>query len=200
MITILVRTSNRPTLFKRMFESVINQTFTDWRMIVSYDNHEANDYLINYLPHYYGRVRAYPVNPDKKFPMFYDLYCNDLKEQVTDGWFFFLDDDDFLVNKFALETISKRLVEDRGLICQFMRNRKPKPNKQLMDLKQIIRGKIGMPCLFLHAKYKNIADLDGQVAGDYRWIKEVSEKIPVDFVPIPVVVAGNNGMHGKMEN
>lgn len=177
-----------------MFESVEAQTYKDWRMIVSYDKDDA----LRYIPEKCN-VNAHRVYPRKGYPYFYDLYCNELKNQVLDGWFFFLDDDDFLVDTNSLQTISEKLQEDRGLICQFIRNRRPKPSDGLMQAKRIIRGNIGMPCLFLHAKHKNIADLDGQAGGDYRWIKNVSEKIPVDFFTIPVVATDNNRLYGKME-
>jgi glycosyltransferase involved in cell wall biosynthesis len=44
MITILIRTSNRPQQFKRCIDSVINQTYKDWKVIVCID---GDDYVPN---------------------------------------------------------------------------------------------------------------------------------------------------------
>ena len=34
-----------------------------------------------------------------------------------------------------------------------------------------VSGKIGLPCLVLHSKYKDIADIEIGDNGDYKWIK-----------------------------
>lgn len=181
MISILIRTSNRPALFKRALQSVKNQTYKDIRVIVSYDNDEA----LKYIP---AEIEKIKVSADKSEPYFYDLYCNDLKELVTEGWFMFLDDDDYLY-KDCLKRIAPFLSVNEAIICQFLRGRKVKPSRLLMKAKQIIWGKIGMPCIILHHSHKNIAQFCSHVPADYIFIKEVSEKLPVRFVPVVVVAA-----------
>ena len=193
MINILVRTSNRPELFKRMLASVQAQTFKDWRLIVGYDNPLALAYIPND-----PKIDSLCMVPQREHLFFWNMYCNDLKQQVTDGWFFYLDDDDFLVNKFSLEVIARHLTVDAGVICQFVRNKKLKPHQIYINSKQIIRGKIGGSCIFLHASHKNLADWDGGRAADYRFIKEIESKLPLKFVAVPVVAAGNNGLHGRI--
>lgn len=200
MINILVRTSNRPTQFKRMFNSVLEQRYTDWRIIIAYDNDEALSYIppSNFPKSGPGRKSIkIKVTPNTSIQFPWNLYCNELKDQVEDGHFFYLDDDDYLKDKFVLESISKHLKEGEGTICQFMRGKVAKPQKVYMDRKEIISGKIGGSCLFLHHSQKNVADWDAGPAADYRWIKAVSEKVKLNWVPIPVVVAGGKGL-GKI--
>lgn len=194
MINILVRTSNRPELFKRMLASVKQQTFKDWKMIVAIDSLQA----FNYIPTNHPQIDIIKVFPQKEYLFFWNLYCNDLKKHVQDGWFFYLDDDDYLATSRSLENIAKHLTIDAGTICQFIRNRKPKPHQIYIDSKKIIRGKIGGSCIFLHASHKFIADWDGGKAADYRFIIAVAEKVKLNWVAIPVVMAGNNGLHGRI--
>jgi hypothetical protein len=93
-----------------------------------------------------------------------------------------------------------------GYICQFLRGNKkkpplPSPTPWLkwaeFPPSAVVRGKIGGSCIFLHHSQKNVANWDGKKAADYRFIKAVAEKIPLEFVPVVVVKAGNNGRLGK---
>lgn len=192
MINILVRTSNRPEQFKRMFESVLAQTFKEWQIIVAFDNDKA----VSYIPQH-PKVKSFRVNTHTPDPYYWNLYCNDLKSEVTEGWFFYLDDDDYLRDKFVLESISMHLREGEGTICQFMRGRIAKPQKPYFNRKEIVSGKIGGSCLFLHHSQKNVSDWTAGHSADYRWIKAVSEKVKLNWIPIPVVVAGGKGF-GKV--
>lgn len=125
----------------------------------------------------------------------YNLYCNELKSRVEDGWFFFLDSDDQLVHG-ALHKLAPHLIDpDEAVIVQMIRvSRGHIRSKPVRD--EIARGKIGMPCMILHAKHKDLADVTATEDGDYQWIKAVTDKLKWKFVPIPVVNAGRRG-HGK---
>jgi len=178
LINILIRTSHRKELFQRCLKSITEQTYQNVRVVVSYD-HECD-----YIPDWCDKIRVQPGLKD----YYWNLYCNELKEQVTDGWFFFLDDDDYLIDSTALQRISQHLFEPtEGVICQFIRWGRRKPNIYCMASKSIIRGKIGMPCIFLHHSKKDVAYFDDQPAADYRFIKEMSEKIKMRFVTEVVV-------------
>ena len=114
----------------------------------------------------------------------YNLYCNELKANVNEGYFFFLDSDDTVIN-WSIERIKPYLQEDKALIVQMLRNGRPKPRNGLIE-----KGKIGMPCMILHSKHKHLADVPATEDGDYQWIKAVTDKIGYEFVPIPLVDAG----------
>jgi hypothetical protein len=141
------------------------------------------DELINYKVYKGGKVSDYS----------YNLYCNELKSQVEDGWFFFLDSDDFII-KGSVDKLcnvlyySNKTYEDKALIVQMLRNGRPKPREGKIE-----KGKIGMPCMILHSKHKTLADVTATEWGDYDWIKAVTDKIGFDFVPIPLVDAGKRG-------
>ena len=161
-INILIRT-HRPLLFERCIKSVELQTYKNINVII----HKTEN-----------RTKGYD----------YNLYCNILKEQVTDGWFMFLDDDDVLNNPKVIERLAWYLLfEDELVIIQMIRNGRPKPSDKLMDERKIERGKIGMPCFVLHSKHKNITNFDNSECADYNFIKRCSELLPVKLIKLPVV-------------
>lgn len=120
----------------------------------------------------------------------YNLYCNELKSQVEDGYFFFLDSDDFVIDG-AIDLIRPKLKEACANIVQMLRNGRPKPAANTIK-----RGHIGMPCLVLHASHKDVADVTAKEIGDYEWISSVANKLPINFIPIPLVNAGSRS-HGR---
>ena len=201
MINILIRHSEgRKEELKRCIASIQNQLYKSLHLIVSADSEVAHQSVFDILEPAglsYQIVRV----QNTSVPFHWNFYCNNLKEHVTSGWFFYLDDDDTLVDSYCLKQISTHLIYPyQAVICQFLRKGKPKPigqyaGKMLPD--QVIRGKIGGSCIFLHAMNKNIAHWDGQRAADFRFIRDVSMKLPMLYVPIPVVRAENNGRKGK---
>lgn len=192
LLNLLIRTSNRPIQFKRCIESIYAQTSKDINIIVSYDREEALDYI----PHYISKVRVWP-EINALYP--YNLYCNDLKRLVTSGWFAYLDDDDFIINPRSIEKIRTHLLnKDEAVICQFTRNGRVKPPFRQMDEGRIVKGYIGMPCIFLHHSHKDVAEFRATEDADYFFIKEVAEKMKTKFVTIPVVESPKRNW-GKME-
>lgn len=189
LINILIRTSNRPELFRRAVDSVLNQTYRNIRIIVSVDNPKAAAYAKEF--------ECVHVFKKPGWPYFYNLYCNELKRKVTEGYFFFLDDDDFLDNPFVIEQMIPHLEEDKAVLCQFKRNGRPKPPNIQMKDRIIWKGWVGLPCLWLHHSKKDLAHLTGMVDyGDYLYIKKISELMPVKFVQ-QIVVATDRRSWGK---
>lgn len=188
LINVLIRTSNRPQLFIRCLASIQNQTYRNIRIIVGYDNDQA----VNYVPSF---IETIPVHANKGIPFYYDLYCNQLKKYVDEGWFMFLDDDDFLHSPTVLQDISAHMNgEHEAIICQFLRKGTPKPATSRIERRQIIEGKIGLPCLLLHSKHKGLSGLDGYAGGDYRYILSVAQMVKTLFVPMVVVETDRRSM------
>lgn len=182
LINILIRTSNRPTGFARCLRSIVTQSYPNIRIIIGYDNDKA----LTYIP---VGLEAVPMFADRSVPFFYDLYCNQLKAMVTDGYFLFLDDDDIL----KPDVLKNIPLTGNGAIVQLQRQNNIVP----IDL-NLRRGQVGMPCLILHHSLNNIAMIPGTGAGDYFWIKSVLEQVTLPFVPMVVVYSFNRGL-GKEE-
>lgn len=192
LVNILVRTSKRERAFKRMYDSILRQTYPNIRVIVSYDNPTA----LRYIPKGLTKIQ---VHKDLYKPYFYDNYVNSLKSEVSEGYFFVLDDSDILSSSNVISDLVNELKDTNGVICQFKRKSRLKPSNELIERKEIVMGKIGMPCLVLRHDFKYLVDLDGSVnAADYHWIKSVSEKVELKFIKLALVTAAKRD-YGKME-
>lgn len=197
-ISILIRFhSGRERLLKRALDSIFNSGYPTENLAIVIHASNSRDY--EYLTSTYEQENIFfVINKfnQKVSKCFYNLYCNILKDIIQDGWFFYLDSDDYLIPNSLIE-ISKHLTdEDEAVICQFKRGSNPKPSNDLMDEGVIINGKIGMPCLFLNAKHKNIASFTDDCNADYLFIREVADKLKTKFVKIAVVQADRRS-HGK---
>lgn len=197
IINLLIRNGYRPESLRRCIASIEAQTYKDIRVIIANDSREAQEDSYAAVPP--NRIiDRITVTPDRTHPFFWNLYCNDLKAEVTDGWFLYLDNDDYLDNKWCLELLSKHLTDPgKAVICQFKRNGVPKPMGKYWG--QIVRGKIGGSCIVLHHSQKHIANWDGNRAADFRFITAVAAKLPLKWVAVPVVAAGNKGLKGKLD-
>jgi hypothetical protein len=188
LINILIRhKEGRDNEYNRCRSNVYNQTYTNFHMIISTELGHNSEWGHN-------TIISVPSSQH------YNLHCNNLKKQVTEGWFFYLDDDDYLSSPTILEQLSHHLFEG-ALIVQFMRNKNgrmiKKPGDAMIANKIIKKGCIGGGCLILHHSFKGVADWDDQPAADYRWIKSVTDKIETRFIPLVLQIAGNGGLHGK---
>lgn len=200
LINILTRSHNRPEL-KKCLASIRGQNYKNIHLIVSIDSDE--DHATQSLLIASGLSYDIIAVKNTGIPYNWNLYCNELKARVKEGWFFYCDDDDWISRSHSINGIVPYLDNpDVGLICQYYRGRLAKPTglktkNGFVDTESIIKGKIGGSAIILHASQKDLADWDGDRAADYRFIKAVAEKIPLKFVPIPVVQAGNSGRHGS---
>jgi hypothetical protein len=209
LINILIRVS-RPELFDRCIASARAQVYGNINLLLHCDNemsylrciseflHKTEDGKYYYTEHGF-RGSVVPMETLRhKENYYWNLYCNTLKSKVTDGYLFVMDDDDYLLNPYVIEKLVTHLQDDSdGLICQFLRNGKPKPSNALIAAGVIRKGLIGGGCLVLAAKHAGVADWEAKPAADFDWIAAVASKVKLKFVPLVVQVAGNNGLHGK---
>lgn len=202
LINILIRT-HRPELLPRCVQSVIDSGYDNWFIWCHADNkhafHESvkqslrKDEEGNYtIGVKYSTLNYNPTAPGEYH---YNLYCNSIMAMPTDGYCLFLDDDDILIAG-ALSKIAPYLDPDRPVICQMLRNGKPKPADMYMDKHAVVKGRIGMPCMILHSKHKDLYTFKATEDTDYEWIKTVSETLNCKFIKIPVVDAGQRS-HGQ---
>jgi hypothetical protein len=179
LINILIRhTEGREKSYYKALDSVATQTYKNVRVVVGYD-FSSSHFSIP------GDVFDVFLKTDKSLgPYFYNDYCNALKTHVSDGWFFFLDDDDYLANETVLEELSKHFDDDyHAIVCQMSRaNGKIKPNDDLIKAGAVVSGRIGLPCLILRSRLNIISDIPATENGDFLWIKEVTDKVPTKFI------------------
>lgn len=173
LINILIRTGSRPDKFRRCLYSIKSQTYKNIRVICSVDK------PCNYIPENIEQIKV----TKGEGRAYWNLYCNELKSQVKEGWSMFLDDDDELINSTAIERAMKYLTDpDVAYIFQMERWGRKIPDDEHINKGTIERGQVGNPCLFLHSKHKGIANFDNQPAADFRFIKAVTEKLDHTFI------------------
>ena len=128
----------------------------------------------------------------------WNLFCNDLKAQVKEGYFLYADDDDIFVPG-ALAKLEELLKDEPdGLIVQFLRNGTvKKPTDFMIERRIIKRGCIGGGCMVLNSKFKNVADWKAKQAADFDYITEISYKVNLKFCHLVLQIAPNGGNHGK---
>ena len=105
LINILIRTTYRPGYFKKCINSILSQSYTNYKIICCYDDKRC----LNYLKEYEGIIEYFYVNEENNNSHKYNLYCNVLMDKVEDGWIMFLDDDDKLSNNNTLQSIKYQL-------------------------------------------------------------------------------------------
>lgn len=183
-INILVRIS-RPHLWPRCLASIKEQTFTNWKIIAFIDT----DALLD-LSDVYGQVGHGAI--DRTVPFFFNLFLNDMLAFVPDGWNLILDDDDVLHGPDALTSIAPHLDDtNRPVICQMLRNGMPKPADMYMDRRWVSRGRIGMPCIMFHSKWKATSEFVAAEDADYRFIDRLNTMLSCKFVKHVVVDVGS---------
>ena len=100
LINILTRTGKREKYFKTLKDSIDAQTYKNIRHIKSNDNPNCK-----YLD---DETDVFPVVADRSTgEVFYNLYLNELGEQVKEGWVVILDDDSKLFEPTFLEKLAE---------------------------------------------------------------------------------------------
>lgn len=208
-INLLIRTCKRPNYFRACVQSIVSQNYSNYMIHVSYDTQESFDYI---QPLVCDKLRAYYVNMDavSKQPYRFNLYCNELLEQVDDGFVIFLDDDDVLTHSHVLEKINDRLADEKSVVLwKFARvdqvvSPSGAPNVKL--------GSIDTSCVCFHSSRKNLSRWPDRQQGDFAFFSRLfkcgSDKKLFEYFYIPNIltktiyqkkVAGY-GFRGELES
>jgi glycosyltransferase involved in cell wall biosynthesis len=196
LLNILIRTSNRPVYFNRLVENIRQQTYTNYRLLVSADSDETEAYVreAGITP---VRVERLERKYKQTFP--WNLYLNLLMDEVEDGWIMFMDDDDQYSDKTAFQLISAYLENENKILVwrmQFPDGRNV-PSKEFWGIRPFTRRQIGMPCFAFHSKWKKYVRFDGNRAGDYRMANQLQQFLEVEWLNFPLVKLDNFGNAGK---
>jgi hypothetical protein len=104
LVNIITRTHNRPANFMLCRESILQQSYKNINHIVGSDVE---------CPYYPDAIKLAPKEAQQPqlmpeygtYPAPWNLYLNELGEQVKEGWLIYVDDDDMFSNKNALKII-----------------------------------------------------------------------------------------------
>lgn len=204
LINIITRTSGRPNGFQRCQQSISNQTYTNIRHIVSYDNLEDKEYVDKYNVDAFfidkAKVQAMQDIPDPKTGgrFIYNLYFNILFNKVKNGWIMILDDDDYLSNPNAVQTMVNNIQGNTDMLVWQMKypTGSKLPTIQEMGSRPRL-GRIGSPCIMVHSGIAKTIRWDGWKCGDFRFISKVWSKTGQKrWIKDSLVLLGSGGGFG----
>jgi len=122
LINILIRTSNRPKYFKHCIEAVKEQTYGNYRIIVSVDNPETNKYVSSYdIVDKVVNVEYRQPSSIKNIPKGlrsapWNSYFNEMLKHTKDGYVIYIDDDDKLLDKNSLQILVNNIKTNDELV------------------------------------------------------------------------------------
>lgn len=177
-INILIRTSNRPESFEKCINSVLGQQYTNYEIIICYDDPRSLDYLDKLRSN--SKVTYFSVfeNSNEKYK--FNLYCNTLMNRVTDGWIMFLDDDDMFCHDKVLKMINEHLLEQNIVyVWKFLR-----PDKIIYpeDVNNVHLGEIASCAFIFHSCHKLKSKWPGKQCGDFYFFKSLTKMLFIVFI------------------
>jgi len=164
-INVLIRTSNRPSEFEKLMQSILQQNYANYELHICYDKHESLDYLEKYS--HMQNVHHYPIAVESNEHYKYNLYCNFLLRKVTQGYILFIDDDDMFLHENVFTIINNELIENDIVFWKFLRADKlifPEHPRQPLVLGEIANGSV---CF--NQRLKETSQWDNQQCSDYRF-------------------------------
>jgi len=121
-VSIIQRTKNRPQLLRRAWISVLNQSFTDWELLVVNDGGDpapVEALLASYQAEFQGRARV--IHHDRSWGM--EAASNDGIAQSQGEFYVIHDDDDAWHREFLQQTLARleAAPASTGAVCTWSR-------------------------------------------------------------------------------
>lgn len=194
-IHIIVRTHLRETYFKKVIKSILSQNYDNYIIHIVYDHIDSLDYIKKFSN---DKIIIHKVTRKSDKNVFFDLYCNDIKDKINDGWIMFLDDDNQFIHVNCLTIINMHLQE-KILVWCFLR-----PDKLIIpDLKKIVYGEIDNCNYIFHHSIKNDGTFSDNYGSDYQFINSLLSKnksSQIDLTLISTQFDYKISNYGKYEN
>ena len=182
LINILIRTSGRPNYFKGCVNSIYNQKYKNWNIIIGVDDPNT----LKYTQQAKGRDITYnyddidipkpPNSTDYGVSFRYNMYLNDLQNEVKDGYIIYLDDDDKLHDSNSLYNLVNVIKSDDDFVIWRVKfpNRLV-PSDTNFGNPPVLKDISGIGFSF-HVKNKE--QWEPYKRGDYRVAKKLYNNIP----------------------
>ena len=188
LINILIRTSRRPQFFNECIQSVLGQEYTNYRVLISYDTDDTLEYILPYQA--YG-VEAFDMRHLPRTDYGFNLYCNELMRQVSDGFVLFLDDDDRFAHSHALQMIDQAIKGKKGdpqnhvVVWKFFR-----PDKTIWPrhVPQITYGEIDTTCVCFHSSHSRRAMWRAQRGGDFAFFSDLFSRFKFTYTVLSSIL------------
>ena len=182
LVNILIRTSHRINYFTDCVDSIYKQSYKNWNIIVGADNEESYQYAKTVrgksIKYNYSSYNVTPIRNSENYgvPFIYNLYMNDLQNEVRDGYILYLDDDDMLSSSNSLLTIVNHIKDENSFLMWRVKfpNRLV-PSDANFGKPPVVRDVDTVGFLF-HHKYKQT--WEPYKRGDYRVAIKLYNIIP----------------------
>ena len=172
LINILIRTCYRPLLFKRCINSILSQNYSNFNIIICYDNKDAIEYIKPYINTNVSGFYIDIKNNNNKYK--FNLYCNHLINKVKNGFCIYLDDDNEFTHNNCLNIINHYITCAKITIWKYLRGDKliyP------LNINNINIGDIDSSCLCIHHSYKTYGKWPDKRCGDYYFLESILKTI-----------------------
>lgn len=219
LINILVRTHQRPNLFKRAIQEIVKQSYKNVFIIVIADDVASEKYakkaldeglvddvvvvdptLLKHTFSFEKLIQQGLVKNKDRNQGIYNLYYNNVIQQIKEGWILFFDDDFQFANNNSLKNLASKLTNEYNLViarCQIGENRIV-PDDEYWKKLPVTRGQVSGGALCVHSIHKDIIIWDGFKAGDYRLVRRLTDKMEVTWYKAVLIVVDKEGF-GRTE-
>lgn len=201
LLNILLRTSCRPRGFSRMMSCIESQTNKNIKVYISYDNEQTYDYVSKYAYKIEHQLVKVSRDPKARSDGFFNLYFNDLKNAVSDGYIYHVDDDDVLPNDKVFETISNICTNPEKLyIFRMQYYGRILPGSSFR--KSPTHGDISTQCFVYHSKYKQLVNWCDVYSADFNFIRDMYNAYGsnrVEWIDKVVYVLNKHGNGRKLD-
>lgn len=211
IVNILTRTSGRPKYFKNCVESIKNQTYTNINHLISVDDDESEKYVKEITSNYIrvkqfdGKIPQMDPKHQVRRPAPYNLYLNELRNEVKEGWIMFLDDDDLFLESTAIEEIMNAVTSEDDLV--FWRVKFPGrviPEISIFNKRMIALNHFSMIGFMYNKKHDDKAEFDYFSGGDFHFISQLAPKVPrslwIDRIYTGIQRTNNMGGFGRKDD
>lgn len=182
LINILIRTSSRPQYFNGCMESIYNQKYKNWNVIVGIDDPKSFEYTQPHkcieVEYNYSHIKIPnpPNNTDYGVPFKYNLYLNELQKKVKNGFVIILDDDDAFHDMHSLTKLVNVIkTEDDFVMWRVKFPDRLVPSNTNFGKIPVVKD-IDSDGFTFHHKYNQ--EWEPYKRGDYRIAKKLYQTIP----------------------
>lgn len=189
-INLLVRYhKGRKELFRRALTSLQEQTYKHWCLIISYESDEDYSDLLEVLGGEFLYATLIRVVPQREVGnCFFNLYLNDLKNEMKAGWGLIYDTDSFFFLPESLQKLSEVLTNENEIhIIQFVRMGKQRPSVNQINSKTLRSGHCDSASIVFHVSQGKDIQFTHQENADYIFILQMLNQYPSQWHELRVV-------------
>lgn len=164
---IIIRTHLREKFFHNAISSVLNQNYSNYTIHIIYDHNDSYRYIKQYAEN--EKIKIHAVKKSSDNECFFDIYCEEIKETICDGWIMFLDDDNYYVDENCFKIINNSIFDEKIIIWYFLR-----PDKLIIpDLDDLKYGTIDNCSYLFHYSIKNYSSFSDYYGSDFNFINKL---------------------------